>query len=109
MDLLQERAQVVQQVIDLTTGTDTQRITNNIKQVKSMLIAYRRKECAEYIAELMTREGDMDMADIEELSLRKLSANGFTLTDPDGFFEDINRKDVNFSIVLHKIYKYEQQ
>lgn len=106
MDILQERAQVVQQVIDLTTGKDTHVIKENIEELKSHLRHYRRQRAASVIAELMEREGDM--ADIEQDILRTLAANGIILTDTDAFMDDINRMDCNKFIIINQIKKHEQ-
>lgn len=108
MDILQERAQVVQQVIDLTVGRDTAQIAENIAELKGTLRHFRRRRAASVITELMEREGDMDMSDIEPLALQALAANGITLADNDAFFEDINRMDVNQYIIINKIRQHEQ-
>ena len=106
MDLLQERAQVVQQVIDLTTGRDTEQIAESIAELKGTLMHFRRQRAASVIAELMER--DVDMSDIEPDILRTLAANGITMTDTDAFIDDINRMDCNKYIIINQIKKHEQ-
>jgi len=106
MDILQERAQVVQQVIDLTVGRDTAQIAENIAELKGTLRHFRRQRAASVIAELMERDGDM--SDVEPMILRTLAANGITLADNDAFFEDINRMDCNNYIIYNQIRKHEQ-
>ena len=105
MDILQERAQVVQQVIDLTTGSDTSKIVSNIQDLKTHIGYFRRQRAAEAIAELMDKHENMEQ--IMPLALKVLADNSIILFDTDRFFHDINRMDVSKKIILNKIDKYE--
>ena len=105
MDILQERAQVVQQVIDLTTGSDTSKIVSNIQDLKTHIGYFIRQRAAEAIAELMDKYENMEQ--IEPLALKVLAENNIILFDTDRFFNDINRMDVSKKIILNKIDKYE--
>lgn len=105
MDILQERAQVVQQVIDLTTGSNTEQIVSNIQDLKTHIGYFRRQRAAEAIAELMDKHESMEQ--VEPLALKVLAENNIILFDTDSFFHDINRMDVSKKIILNKIDKYE--
>lgn len=105
MDILQERAQVVQQVIDLTTGSNTAQIVSNIQDLKTHIGYFRRQRAAEAIAELMDKHESMEQ--VEPLALKVLAENNIILFDTDSFFHDINRMDVSKKIILNKIDKYE--
>ncbi len=47
MDLLQQRAEITQEVIDLTTGRDTAQIAENIKELRRMVQQIKQKQPAD--------------------------------------------------------------
>lgn len=64
-------------------------------------------EAARVILDMMNNYPiDGDMAEIERDANKYLAANGITLDNPAVFYESINRKDVNESIILNQLLKH---